>query len=469
MNNENTPAGVSRRHFLGLVAGVATAVALPTASLAATKTTTKPTTKSTKASKKTATAGSQFAKVRAASEITFWSVHPAKSKEVEEELIKRFQAANPDIKVNLQTAGANYGEAAQKFNAGLAAKQVPDLIMLSDVWWFKYALSKAITPLDDLISATKTDIADYQDTLVNDYKFNNKQWALPFARSTPLFYYNKSLWSAAGLPDRGPETWAEFETWAPKLQEKLGSADKFPFVLVKGDSYIAWTFQNILWGHGGQYSTPDFKLRLDTAEANAAGQFLRDQVYSKKYAYVTPKSESDDFLAEGAASMVSSTGGLSGVLSGAKGKFEVGTGFLPKGPTAFGCPTGGAGLAIPESISDEKKVAAMRFLAFVTSPEQTAFYSSSVGYMPVRKSAIEGPAMTAVYKEKPQFRTAVDQLPKTRSQDSARVYIPGGDAILGKALEAMVLSNADPKQAWSTAATQLQQILDTEVRPRLDA
>jgi hypothetical protein len=44
-----------------------------------------------------------------------------------------------------------------------------------------------------------------------------------------------------------------------------------------------------------------------------------------------------------------------------------------------------------------------------------------------------------------QFRTAVDQLAKTRSQDSARVFVPGGDPILGKALESMVLNNGDPK------------------------
>jgi len=30
---------------------------------------------------------------------------------------------------------------------------------------------------------------------------------VPYARSTPLFYYNKDHYAAAGLPDRAPETW----------------------------------------------------------------------------------------------------------------------------------------------------------------------------------------------------------------------------------------------------------------------
>jgi sn-glycerol 3-phosphate transport system substrate-binding protein len=422
---------------------------------------------SSKKPAKNPSAKNKYSGVKAASQITFWSSHPAKSKPIEEELIRRFNAANPDIKVVLQTAGANYAEIAQKFNAGLAAKSVPDVVMLSDVWWFKFYLNRSITPLDELFANEKVDVADYNKTLLADYQFAGQQWAVPFNRSTPLFYYNKSLWSAAGLPDRAPETWAEFETWTPKLQEKIGGG-KFPFTLVKGDSYIAWTFQNLLWGQGGAYSTNDFKLTLDTSEAIAAGQFLREQVSVKKYANVTSNSETDDFLGGLTASVVSSTGGLSGVLSGAKGKFEVGTGFLPKGPKSGSvCPTGGAGLAIPALVPADRKVAAMRFLNFITSPESTAYYSANVGYMPVRTSAIEGATMTQVYKDKPQFRTAVDQLPKTRSQDTARVFVPGGDAILGKALEAMVLSNSDPKAAWATAADQLQKIIETDVKPGL--
>ncbi len=449
---------VSRRDFLRTAAGAAT---LAVAGSVVARGTAEAATKATATAK-----SKKYAKAKPVNEIVYWSAHPAKSKPVEEAMIAEFEKTYPGTKVRLETAGANYAEVAQKFNAGLAARDVPDVVMLSDVWWFKFAIAKAIEPLGDLFSALKVDTGDYVDTLMNDYVFNNNQWAVPFARSTPLFYYNKTLWKAAGLADRGPDTWAEFETWAPKLQEKLGDG-KFPFAIVKGDSFVAWTFQNILWGFGGQYSNKDLKLTLGTAEAITAGQFMRDQVYTKKYAYVTSKSETDDFLAGQCASVISSTGGLAGILASAKGKFEVGTAFLPKGPKAFGCPTGGAGLAIPSQISDERKVAAMRFIKFMTTPDYTAYYSKNVGYMPVRKSAVEGSIMQAVYAEKPQFRTAVDQLAKTRSQDTARVWVPGGDAILGKALEAMTLNNGDPKAAWAAAATQLQQIIDTEVKPRL--
>ncbi len=417
---------------------------------------------SSSSSSNTSSSSSKFSGVKPASEITYWSVHPANSKAVEEELIKRFQAANPGIKVNLVTAGANYAEVSEKFTAGLAARQVPDVVMLSDVWWFKYFLAKTITPLDDLIKEVKLETGDYQDTLINDYKYNGKQWAIPFARSTPLFYYNKDKWTAAGLPDRGPKTWNEMDEWGAKLQAKAGNGE-YAFTHVKGDSYVAWTFQGIMWQFGGRYSDDKFNMTLETQAAIDAGNYVRSQVHSKKYANVTANSETADFIAGSTASILSSTGGLAGVLRDAK--FPVGTAFYPE-QKQFGCPTGGAGLAIPDAIPDANKVAAMTFLKFITEPDQTAYYSQNVGYMPVRKSAITG-AMANFLKEKPQFKTAIDQLAKTQPQDSARVYIPGGDAILGKGLERMLLNNEDAKSVWPSVAADLKKVYEQDVKPKL--
>ena len=453
---------LSRRHLFALAGGLATAALIGCGDDEDSNATSTPAGASTAGGTATATT-SKYAGVKPATQITYWSVHPANSKAVEEELIKRFQAQYPDIKVNLVTAGANYAEVSEKFNAGLAAKQVPDLVMLSDVWWFKYYLAKTIAPVDDLLKELKVDVSDYQDTLVNDYRYQGKQWAMPFARSTPLFYYNKDKWAAAGLPDRGPKTWDEMDEWGPALQAKAG-ANQYAFTHVKGDSYVAWTFQGVIWQFGGHYSDENFKITLNTPEAVDAGNYVRNQVFgAKKYANVTANSETADFIAGQTASILSSTGGLAGVLKDAK--FPVGTAFYPE-KKQFGCPTGGAGLAIPEAIPDANKVAAMTLYKFITEPENTSYYSQNVGYMPLRKSAIAG-AMATFLKEKPQYKTAIDQLAKTQPQDSARVYIPGGDAILGKGLERMLLNNEDAKTVWPDVASQLTKAYEQDVKPKL--
>ncbi|WP_218711401.1 ABC transporter substrate-binding protein [Arthrobacter sp. BF1] len=397
--------------------------------------------------------------VTPAKEITWWSNHPGTSKDLETELIKRF-TAETGIKVNLVTAGANYDEVAQKFQASTGSSNVPDLVIASDVWWFRYMINGQILPLEALAAHLEMDTADFNTTLYNDYEFGDSHWAVPYARSTPLFYYNKSVWKKAGLPDRAPKTWAEFDEWAPKI----AATSITPLGLGKGTSWSAWWFCNMLWGAGGAYSK-DWTLTLDTPEALEAAKYLQKIVYEDKSAAVTAKDQVADFGAGLTGCTIASTGSLTGLLDAAK--FDVGTGFLPEGAKGVACPTGGTGLAIPASKSPEQQLAAGMFLKFLTNAENTAYFSSNTGYMPVRTSAVEGEAMKAVYAEKPQFRTAVDQLATTRVQDWGRVFVPNGDKDLTTAIEKIMLQQADPTEAFAAAAASITKSYEENVLPYL--
>lgn len=87
--------------------------------------------------------------------------------------------------------------------------------------------------------------------------------------------------------------------------------------------------------------------------------------------------------------------------------------------------------------------------------------------MPVRKSATENPDMKAFLEQNPNSRTAVDQLARTRSQDYARVFVPGGDQIIGTGLEQIALQGADVTTAFGDVTRQLQQIIDRQITPNL--
>ncbi|KZF10138.1 ABC transporter substrate-binding protein [Rhodococcus sp. EPR-157] len=397
-----------------------------------------------------------------ASTINFWSNHPGKSQAFEQELIARFQAENPDLTVNLIDGGKNYEEVSQKFNAALSGNDVPDVVVLSDVWWFNYALTGAIEPLDGHFDAAGVDSSDYVDSLLADYNWNGNHWALPYARSTPLFYYNKAVWAQAGLPDRGPATWQEFDEWGPRIQAVVGDG-KLAHGWGNAVDYLGWTFEGPIWTFGGAYSD-GFDLKFDDEKTIAAGQFLKDMIHTKKYAAVS-SDIANDFGAGIIASTIASTGDLSTITQNAS--FEFGTAFLPSTDGQPGCPTGGAGLAIPSKISDERKVNALKFIDFVTNGANTAYFSQNTGYMPVRKSAQEDPSEIAFLEANPNARTAVDQLAKTRSQDYARVFVPGGDKIIGTGLEQIALQNADVATAFASVQDQLQQIIDRQITPNL--
>lgn len=400
----------------------------------------------------------------AVAELNFWSNHPGGSLEVEQELINRFQAENPDVTVNLIDGGANYEEIAQKFNAALAGGDLPDIVVLSDVWWFNYALTGAITPLDDLFADAEVDATDIVDSLLADYLFvDGKHYALPYARSTPLFYYNLEVWEAAGLEDRGPATWDEWDEWAPAIQEAVGGG-KFAHGWGNGVDYLGWTFEGPNWTKGGSYSN-EWELNMLSDETLAAGEWLRAMVNDAKVATVA-NDLNNEFSAGLFASMISSTGGLTGITENATFEFSVAP--LPQGPGGeLGCPTGGAGLAIPSGIDDERKLAALRFVDFYTNAANTAYFSQNVGYMPVRKSAAEDPAQVEFLEANPRYRAAVEQLPNTRSQDFARVFVPGGDKIIGAELEKVTLANASVEETFAGITEQLQTIIDRDITPNL--
>ncbi|MEP9393654.1 ABC transporter substrate-binding protein [Gordonia sp. VNQ95] len=397
-----------------------------------------------------------------ANNLTFWSNHPGKSTDVEKELISRFEAANPTIKVSLVDGGKNYEELAQKFNAALSGGDLPDIVVLSDVWWFNFALLKAITPLDDLYGDAGVDPSTYVTSLYDDYHWNDKHWALPYSRSTPLFYYNQDVWTRAGLPNRGPNTWQEFGEWGPRIQQAVGDG-KQAHGWGNATDYLGWTFEGPTWTFGGAYSD-EWDLQFTNPKTIAAATWFSDSINTGRYAKIS-NDIAGDFSAGIIASTVASTGDLSGITDNAR--FGVGTAFLPAPDGIKGCPTGGAGLAIPANISRERKINALKFIDFITNTANTVYFSQNVGYMPVRSAAASDPAMTSFLAQNPNFATAITQLPQTRSQDYARVFLPGADKIIGTGYERIGLQNANVTDTLADVQSQLQQIYDTQIKSKL--
>ena len=438
----STPAAAPTSASAGAApTSVAAAAAAPTSSSAATGPTSAPPT--------VASTGSQVG-------ITYWSAFTGHNADVQQQLVDRFNQSQHDVQVTLQNQN-DYATVANKLTAALQAHQAPEVLLLSDVWWFKFYLSKTLQPLDGLMQAANINPADYVDVFYKETIRAGKQVILPFARSTPIFYYNKDAWQKAGLPDRGPNTWDEFiGDFAPKLKSLA------PVVHSIGGaaSYSAWVFQGVDWAYGGSYSDPDFTIRIQEPNSVKAGEVWRSMV-SAGIAQAS-QDPATDFNSGAALSYLDSTAGLAGHESSAN--FQVGTAFLPQGPAGFGCCTGGSGLGITAASPAEKQQAAMQFLAYATGTD-TVFWSQNTGYMPVRNAALQSQEMQTFYQQHPNFKTTVDQLPKTRPQDSARELVPNGDEIIGKGLE-RITANGEPSDAvFSDVADQL----NTEKQPVLKA
>lgn len=390
--------------------------------------------------------------------LQFWSNHPGSSQDIEQEIISAWNDANPDTPVELVTGGADYEELAQKFNAALTGGELPDIIVASDVTWFNFALNGQTTNLDEYWEQAGVDPDSFVDTLREDYAYNGGHYGVPYSRSTCLMYWNTDILEEVGLPtDRGPESWEEFDEWAQQIKEII--PDQPVCVIPDGSNYLDWYFQGMIWAFGGGYST-EWEPTFTDPDSIEAGVFLQQQVEAGHIEISTDPTVA--FGNGNSAALLQSTGSLGGLTETATVPFI--TTYLP-GP-APSCPTGGAGVAIPSGISDERKINALKFVDFLTNTENTIKFTQETGYMPVRKDALEHPDEVAYLEENPNARTAIEQLnDNTQPQDYARVFVPGGGDRIGGALDQITLNNADVTETFTQLAEDTQTAFERDIEP----
>ncbi|CFE48826.1 sugar ABC transporter sugar-binding protein [Mycobacterium tuberculosis] len=85
----------------------------------------------------------------------------------------------------------------------------------------------------------------------------------------------------------------------------------------------------------------------------------------------------------------------------------------------------------------------------------------------MRKSAVDDASERHYLADNPRARVALDQLPHTRTQDYARVFLPGGDRIISAGLESIGLRGADVTKTFTNIQKRLQVILDRQIMRKL--
>lgn len=386
-------------------------------------------------------------------EITLWTAFGSGvNGEAQTQLVEDFNASGQGVTVTAQTY-ASYEEVAQALITGLQTGDVPDVAMLSDVWWFRFYLGNALTDLTPFVQEPD----DFVQSLYSDYTRAGGQYGIPFARSTPLLYYNAEGLEAAGLGPEIFETWSGLVEAAPDFVAGSGLSAAFGFG--NAASYGAWVLHGPVWAFGGNYSDPEFNILVTEEGCVNTGEFMRDFVQSGNASAVTDPVV--DFQTGAFGAILASTGSLGGITEAAQ--FEFATAFLPE-ELEFGCCTGGTGLSVISSVSAENQEAGAMFIDFCTNTESTGYWAQTTGYMPVRTSAVESPDFQAFLDENPNNRVAIEQLPLTEPQDSARVFIPNGDQILGRGWEQILVNNVPAAEAWA----EVMAVLDEEKVPVLE-
>ncbi len=385
--------------------------------------------------------------------ITYWRALTGAAGDAQDELVKRFNESQKTIAVDVQFQGT-YAEVVQKMQAALAAGQVPDLVLLDSPFVALFAKDGVLVPLGGMAkdSAKGMDLKRFIPGLLADGYYNNELYALPFMRSTPLLYFNRDMFKAAGLPDRVPETWTEFKDFSAKLT-KVGADGKptqqgVSFTMSTTTAH--WYLQGAIYAFGGEVTDDKFNVLLTKPEAKAAAQLWQDMVFKDKIAMAGVDDAQKDFLNSRVGMVFGSTGSMANLMSQAK--FQLGFGFMP-GQVKRQVPVGGAVIAMT-STDKARQAATWEFMKWVTAPEQNAYIVEKTGYVPTSEAAMAVPSLKAYYEKYPERKVAVDQLQYARPQGSF-MSLAKGSEILRVAVEKLLVANTPVDQVMADAAKEI--------------
>jgi sn-glycerol 3-phosphate transport system substrate-binding protein len=358
---------------------------------------------------------SRSSQAQAQTKIDFFFPVPVDGKLAKEmtRLVKVYNDSQKEVAVTAVYTGS-YDETKLKAQAATGAGKPPAVVLMSANFVLDLKIAGDIVSLEPQLKAEGTTRAKFLDDFWPAVHANaivdGELYAIPYQNSTPLLYYNKEHFKAAGLnPDKPPQTWTELVDAA----KKLTTADHMGFGLPEGYDYMGWIMEALCMSNGGRYYNEEYggEVYYDTPTMLGAAQFVEDLVFKHKVmqqGVVEGGALSTNFLAGKVSMMLLSTGSLSFVRDNMKMAF--GVAFVPRN-VRNAVPIGGGSLVMFKGLSDEQKAAGWKFAKWLSSTETLGGWSRFTGYFSPRKSAYDTAEMKDFMAKNPEAQVAINQLP----------------------------------------------------------
>jgi multiple sugar transport system substrate-binding protein len=329
--------------------------------------------------------------------------------ETHKQIAAAFAKDNPDIKITFRAPYDSYEEATQKVLREAITKQMPD-ITFQGLNRLRVLVDRGLAqPLDEFIKADKDLEAEgFHAAMFDIGTLNGKVYALPFAISLPISYYNIDLVKkAGGDPDNLPNTWDEVVTLAKKIKA-LGPD-------INGVTYVwditgNWLWQGPVFSQGGaMLSEDEKKVAFDGAEGQFAIKMLARLVSEGGMPNLNQPDMRAAFAAGKTGIHFTSTSDLSKVTEMISGKFVLKTHKWPSVVASKGRLPAGGNLGVILATDPKKREAAWKIMKFWHGPDGAAIMAKTTGYMPPNKKANQV-HLKDFYIQNPNHFTAVSQL-----------------------------------------------------------
>ena len=411
----------------------------------------------------------------AQTEVSWWHAMDAELGQKLEAIAQGFNDSQDEFTV-VPTYKGSYAETLTAAIAAFRANEQPAIVQVFEVGTgTMMAATGAVNPVYQLMADAGEDwdpsgflapvTGYYSDT-------NGNILSMPFNSSTPIMYYNKDVFEAAGLdPETPPATWAELETMGRQIVES-GAAN-----CALSSAWITWIqtenlsaihdlpFGTMENGFGGLNTEFTFNDELQVRHWDNLKKWSDEGLFQ----YGGPAGAADaapKFYSQECAIFMNSSAGRAGVIANAT-DFEVGFAPLPYYDDVTSDPKnsiiGGATLWALNGKDPEVYNGVAKFFTYLSSPEVQAQWHQETGYLPITNSAYELGQEQGYYAENPGSDIAINQI--TRGEPSANSKgIRFGNltqvrAVVDEEFEAMLAGDKTAQEALDAAVERGNQIL----------
>jgi sn-glycerol 3-phosphate transport system substrate-binding protein len=353
--------------------------------------------------------------------INWWHAMRSARGKVVDTMIQKFNESQSDYVV----VGTNKGNYDETMNAGVAAfraKRQPHILQVFEVGTQTMMQSGAIYPVHKLMADTGNviDWSNYLQAVLSYYMdADGNLMSMPFNSSTPIMYYNVSMFEKAGI---APLSKTDAITWDElgEITKKLVDGGIAPNGMVT--AWQSWTqvenysaIHNIPFASKANgYQGLDTELMINNPMVINHIERLKEWAGDKRFMYggqkyQGPKSE---FIAQNAAVYIDSVSGIA-KLKKAVSDFKWDAAPLPveasmKNPQ--NSIIGGASLWVLNGHSEEEYAGVAAFLNFLAGNEMQSYWHKETGYFPITLNAYNALKDEGYYKENPLQTVGIDQL-----------------------------------------------------------
>ena len=367
----------------------------------------------------------------------------------------------------------SYDDTWQKYLAGLSNGQLPDAVQVEAQRTQAAIDTRSFLPVQSCINAAKYPTGDFLTRPLDYWKVNGVQWALPFAVSAPILYYNQNAFSKAGLnPNNPPATLSQMVSDAKALKSSGSGTGlevdpwHFETWLASANQY----FVNNQNGRKARATTGVFDSKVAVDVFSDLDQMVRSGDATTN-PYLGP-DQFDDLLGIGSGKygMTIETSAALGTVTellgtGQYAGVKLGVAPFPVYSTSVrgGIQPDGSGVYISNKVPALEQAASWQFVSYLTNTQSQATWAAGTGYIPVRRSSAQTATVQHLWATEPGYKVAYNEINNGANTPatSGSVIGPYEDVRtdIVNAEDSMFTGGASP----STAVRSAQQNVDSSI------